>query len=216
MTTSTPEIRAQLLAIMPRLRRFMFVVTGSLPAADELLAEMSKHILAGKCGRLPDENAEQWMFTLATMIWNQALVSAQPESRVRALNLSGDLGSKMRLDKGGSCELPVADAIVELPPERRAILALVCVEGFSYIEAAGILGISIESLKDGLVDARLVISRAMVCEREYAQSVIANGERANSPIGQIDRRSASERSSVSTPLPGTSEVGHFFWSQAQQ
>lgn len=216
MTTSTPEYRAQLLAVMPRLRRFMFVVTGSLAAADELLAEISKHVLAGKCCRRPDENAEQWMFTLATMIWEHALVSARPETRVPAMNLSVDLGSKVRPAEGGSCELPVAGVLAELPPERRAILALVCIEGFSYFEAAGILGISIERLKKGLVDARLVISRAVESERDCARSVIVDSELANSPIGQIDRRSASERSSVSTPLPGPSEVGPFFWSQAQR
>ena len=216
MPTSSPDVRTRLLAVMPRLRRFMFVFAGSLASADELLAEMCEHIVAEHCGRLPDENADQWLFTLATMLVEQKLASKQPGPSGPAMRSSHAVGLQNGSDGWSGYEQSAFHAVLELPLEQRIILALVCIEGFSYSEAASILGIPSETLTKSLIEARLVLAKEVSSERGCARRAIANGRLVNSPIGQSDRRSASEGSSVSTPLPGASEVGPFVWGQAQQ
>ena len=110
--------------------------------------------------------------------------------------------------------MPELYAVSKLPREQRMILAIVCIEGFSYVVAAGILGITVELLTKCLTDARLVIAKELSSELVRPRCVTAESGSTNSPIGQSDRRSASEGSSVSTPLPGASEVGPFVWGQA--
>jgi RNA polymerase sigma-70 factor (ECF subfamily) len=55
----------------------------------------------------------------------------------------------------------VRRVVAALPPEQRSVLALVCVEGLSYREAAGVLDIPIGTVMSRLSRARMAVGQAL-------------------------------------------------------
>jgi RNA polymerase sigma-70 factor (ECF subfamily) len=64
----------------------------------------------------------------------------------------------------------VQRAVKKLPDEQRAILLLVCVEGFSYKAAAEVLEIPLGTVMSRLARARLAVGRALEGETIAAAS----------------------------------------------
>lgn len=152
------DFEAELLARLPRLRRFCFALTGARHDADDLLQATVERLLLKR----PPEDADltKWMFRVCKNRWID-------EIRAQKVRRTEDLDEAYATSSGGEHETlqrltfaQVNTAMAKLPDEQRAVMSLVAVEGYSYKEAAEILQLPI-----GTVMSRLSRARAALAER---------------------------------------------------
>lgn len=149
--------RSQLVALLPRLRRFARGLTGSADRADDLVQAACERALARMEQWTPGTRLDSWMFRIVRTIWIDELRALAVRQRAqdrqeneieRAFDGERSMEAHMTMQA-------VREAVGQLPPEQREILLLVAVEGVSYKEAAEILEIPI-----GTVMSRLARGRA--------------------------------------------------------
>ncbi|HUZ64124.1 MAG TPA: RNA polymerase sigma factor [Acetobacteraceae bacterium] len=155
----------QLAALLPRLSRFALVLTRSRQEADDLTQAACERAL-GRIGQWqPDTRLDSWMFRIMQTIWlNDIRARKVREAHADQLAPAAEatdaaeraLQARLMLDK-------VAAAALRLPEEQRIVLLLVCIEGFTYREAAEIAGIPIGTVMSRLARARLSLM-AMIGE----------------------------------------------------
>jgi RNA polymerase sigma-70 factor (ECF subfamily) len=151
-------MQRDLVALLPRLRRFARGLAGSLDAADDLVQAACERALASRAQWQPGTRLDSWMYRIVQNLWidqvrtsgrwrqagEEALASIPANDMARAVEARIELAS-------------VRSAIDTLPPEQRAVLMLVTVEGQSYRDAAGILEIPIGTVMSRLARARLAL-----------------------------------------------------------
>ncbi len=155
------SIGTELIALLPRLRRYALKVSRSPEAADDLVQAACERALVGeeKVGGAP---FDVWMFCIMRNLHIDSLRRQKTRGETFDVDdhaeVPGDDGrqvteSRLMLDR-------VSQAIDALPEEFRDVLLLVCVEEFSYREAAEILGIPIGTVMSRLARARLRLAEA--------------------------------------------------------
>lgn len=161
------DIGAELIALLPRLRRYALKVSRSPEAADDLVQEACERALAG-AERTSDAPFDVRMFCIMRNLHIDRLrrqrTRGDPVDTDDHPEVVGQDGrqvteSRLMLDR-------VAQAIDRLPEEFRDVLLLVCVEEFSYREAAEILGIPIGTVMSRLARARLRLAEATGLDRD--------------------------------------------------
>lgn len=149
----------ELIAMLPRLRRFALSLCGRRDVADDLVQQACEKALANATSYQPGTRFDAWLFRILRNAWVDQLrrkrTMGQIEDVYEREDLTGvqgvaDMETKLTLQK-------VWSIIGELPEELREVLLLVCVEGLSYKEAAEVLGIPI-----GTVMSRLSRARARI------------------------------------------------------
>ena len=152
-------MKEKLITILPKLQRFARVLTGSRDAADDLVQQACERLL-----RKPEAYdgilcLESWMYRVIHNAWideKRSMRNKLSDPIEAGLEVAGENGehtigvrstlAKVRLE------------MTKLPAEQRAALMLVCVEGMSYQEAAGVLAIPIGTLMSRLARARLALA----------------------------------------------------------
>lgn len=149
----------ELLALLPRLRRFAHALARSSADADDLCQAAIERALKARDQWLPGTRIDSWMYRIMRNAWidiarartrhGQTFVDEEAGLSVgdagdRAIEASVELGK-------------VARAMQTLPSEQREAVALVLVEGFAYKEAAEILDIPMGTLTSRLVRGRIAL-----------------------------------------------------------
>jgi RNA polymerase sigma-70 factor, ECF subfamily len=148
----------QLVAVLPRLRRFARGLTGSSVEADDLVQAACERALARRHQFQEGTRFDSWMFRIVQTIWIDQIRSRD----VRKTD--GDIGE----DRLGSDEpvrrvearLTLAEvrrAVDRLTPDQRAALLLVTVEGLSYKEAAEVVDVPVGTIMSRLARARIAL-----------------------------------------------------------
>jgi RNA polymerase sigma factor (sigma-70 family) len=152
--------REELLAALPRLRRFARSLTGNRQDGDDLMQTTVERAL--ERGWPEGAEALPWLFKVCKNLWIDELRARAVRvkaAQTRALDEEPAIsGEAVALGEIGLRE--VEQALAGLPPEQRAVVALVAVEGLSYREAADVLETPI-----GTVMSRLARARAALAER---------------------------------------------------
>jgi RNA polymerase sigma-70 factor, ECF subfamily len=163
--------RQELVAILPRLRRFALVLTKSTADADDLVQATCERAIARLDRWTWGTELDRWLFKIAhNLHLNQRRDEANRSRLLQAHAADLDLFAAEPSDAELWAVLhEVRRAVMRLPDEQREALVLVAVEGLSYREVAEIVGVPI-----GTVTSRL--ARA----REAMRSVFA-GREASAP-----------------------------------
>jgi RNA polymerase sigma-70 factor (ECF subfamily) len=156
--------------LMPRLRRFALALTGDLDQADDLVQEACMRALS-RFGQYQDgTRLDSWMYRIAQNIWLDRMRARKVRGEGMGLDalemISGSDGRNIvesRLNLAA-----VAAAMAKLPEDQRVLVALVCIDGLSYKEAAEITGSPI-----GTVMSRLARARRELHARLEAQPAAA-------------------------------------------
>jgi RNA polymerase sigma-70 factor (ECF subfamily) len=162
-----PAVRAQMIALLPRLRRFARSLTGVADQADDLVQAACERALTRIEQWQPGTRLDSWMFRIVQTIWlddrraakvrsGQGQVEAQSEVSEPELTVDGVRRMEAHMTLEG-----VRQAMAKLPGEQRVVMTLVCVEGQTYKEAAEILSVPIGTVMSRLARARLALAREL-------------------------------------------------------
>jgi RNA polymerase sigma-70 factor (ECF subfamily) len=147
--------------LLPRLRRFAYGLTGSIDAGDDLVQSACERALSRLHQWQAGTRLDSWMYRIMQNLWFDELRAGRRRELVTEeldAMTGGDAETEMamRLDLAA-----VRRRIADLPPDQRAVLLLVSVDGLSYKEAAVALEVPIGTVMSRLARARLALARAL-------------------------------------------------------
>lgn len=156
----TDPIRQQIVDLLPRLRAFALSLVPSRDQADDLVQLTVEKGLRNLSSFTPGTRLDSWLFRIMRNVridQHRAAKSivALDEAEV-ATPLIGEDGR--RVTEAHLDLLRVREAIERLPPDQRAVLMLVCVEGLRYREAAEALDIPVGTVMSRLARARMALA----------------------------------------------------------
>ena len=154
------DIGAQLVAMLPRLRRYALTLCRSREVADDLVQSACERALATAAGPALGTPFDAWMFCILRNLWidrgrqrRSEGLAVDIEEHNELVGSRGDTELQARIDLDR-----VRQAIERLPDEQREVLMLVCVEELSYRDAAEAIGVPIGTVMSRLARARLKLA----------------------------------------------------------
>lgn len=149
-------VRDQMVALLPRLRRFCMALTRSADAGDDLAQSTIERALSRIDQWQQGSKLDSWMFRIAQNIFlDEVRASKRRGTQVDVDALEMVAGDDGRDIAESRSELARARrAIAALPDDQRALVALVVIDGQSYKEAAAILDIPIGTVMSRIARAR--------------------------------------------------------------
>ncbi|CAN7350593.1 RNA polymerase sigma factor [Neorhizobium sp. LjRoot104] len=158
------SFEAQILALLPALRRYSRSLTRSDTESEDLLQDCVEKALVSR-GQWRGANFKSWTYRIMTNLHLNARravarrpsVGIEEAETLAASTSAGDPLEKNRL----------VQALETLPKEARAVLMLVVVEGYAYQEVADMLEIPV-----GTVMSRLSRARQALREKMREENVI--------------------------------------------
>ena len=157
------DFRERMIAFLPRLAGFAYALTGNADQRDDLVQETCARALANRDKWQPGTRLDSWMFRIAQNLW----LDRKRADRFRGESLDVDavetlVGSDGRAVVENRLELAaVLRGLEQLSPEHRVLIALVCVDGLTYQEAAEVLKVPVGTVMSRLARARLAIHDAI-------------------------------------------------------
>ena len=148
----------QLVAVLPRLRRFARGLTGSAVDADDLVQAACERALARTHQFQAGTRFDSWMFRIVQTVWIDQLRSRdtrRTENEDAAVNMGSD--ESVRRVEARMALREVQAAVDTLPSDQRVALLLVTVEGLSYKEAADVAEVPVGTIMSRLARARLAL-----------------------------------------------------------
>ncbi|HAF42553.1 MAG TPA: RNA polymerase subunit sigma-70 [Sphingobium sp.] len=145
-----------LLAILPRLRRFAASLSRNRADGDDLCQAALERALKARDQWQPGSRLDSWVYRIMRNLWIDEARARQRAARTFAPEEAGaNIGHAGDRDIEAHMALSDVDrAMQALPEEQREAIALVLVEGLSYKEAAQVLGIPMGTLTSRLVRGR--------------------------------------------------------------
>jgi RNA polymerase sigma-70 factor (ECF subfamily) len=158
-TSPAPDaFEAQVLALLPSLRRYSRSLTRSDADGEDLLQDCVEKVLMRR-GQWRGLNLRGWVLTIMTNLYRNGLRHRGGRTFVD-LDDSADLPSP-EIDADPLERSRLEIALNTLPEENRAVLMLVVVEGYSYQDVATMLDIPIGTVMSRLSRARKRLSDLM-------------------------------------------------------
>jgi RNA polymerase sigma-70 factor, ECF subfamily len=148
----------QLVASLPRLRRFARGLAGTVAQADDLVQAACERALTRRHQFQEGTRFDSWMFRIVQTLWIDQLRSRdvrKEEAEVEEDKVGTD--EPMRRAEARLALEEVRRAAARLPAEQRAALMLVTVDGFSYKEAAEIAQVPVGTIMSRLARARVAL-----------------------------------------------------------
>ncbi|OYW16520.1 MAG: RNA polymerase subunit sigma [Novosphingobium sp. 12-64-8] len=145
--TDTGALRAAIVAVLPRLRRFCQARAGNADDGDDLMQATVERALLRSHQFDPATRLDSWMFRIAQNIHID---------QIRGVRRRGAHVSDEEL-----IELPGDDGRILVENRSDLALVLVVIEGQGYRQAADTLGIPVGTVMSRLARARARIAEAM-------------------------------------------------------
>ncbi len=156
---ASPAFRQDLVALVPKLRRFALSLAGNMPDADDLVQAACVKALRNAAQFTPGTRMDSWMYRIVQTLWlDECRKSSlrRPPVDPTEIELS-DEGKAARLPEDRMMLALARRAMADLPPGQREVLALVAVEGLSYREAAETLDVPVGTIMSRLSRARATL-----------------------------------------------------------
>lgn len=167
MNPPNPSQTDELVALLPRLRRFARALTRHTADADDLVQLALERALVNMQQLEPGSRMDSWMFRIVRNAWIDETRSRGRWQTVLAPEEAGENIGEATTDAQISL-LSIQSAMARLPDEQRVAVALVLVEGLSYKEAAAVLDIPVGTLTSRLARGREAL-QAILGDDEGAQ-----------------------------------------------
>jgi RNA polymerase sigma-70 factor (ECF subfamily) len=148
------SFETKVLELLPRMRRFATGLAGQQADADDLCQMTVERALANSGKWQEGTRLDSWIYRIMRNLW---IDEQRARSRRTQTFVAEDAGLSVGADgsQEASVELGNVDrALATLPDDQREAVLLVMVEGFSYREAAEIVGCPVGTLNSRLVRGR--------------------------------------------------------------
>lgn len=149
------DLRAAIADRLPRLRRFAAALAGTVAAGDDLVQDACERALQ-RAGELRDATRlDGWLYSIIRNLWID-------ETRSRRVRRHEDLDAAASIigedgEAVGESRITlqaVRRCLGEMSADHRAVLVLVCVDGFSYKQASEVLDVPTGTVMSRLSRAR--------------------------------------------------------------
>lgn len=151
------RMREEMVALLPRLRRFAYSMSGSLEEADDLVQTACERALS-RCEQFePGTRLDSWMFRMIQTSWIDRKRYEGRRQQVNAADLENVLSFDARIHEqteARSILTIIRNEMDQLSDDQRAVIALVVLEGKSYQEVSDILSVPIGTVMSRLARAR--------------------------------------------------------------
>lgn len=146
----------ELVALVPRLRRFALSLCGNRTDADDMVQAACEKALRNRAQFREGTRMDSWMYRIIQTLW------IDDRRRARTRGTAVDPEDAALSDEGKAAALPedrmmlarARQAMAALPEPQRAVLSLIAIEGLSYKEAAEVLEIPVGTVMSRLSRAR--------------------------------------------------------------
>lgn len=154
-----PLPESDLVAAIPRLRRYARVLTGDVNRADDLVQETLARSWEKRRLWAAGSDLRAWMFTIMHNLFVNQRALTLREARNVSIDDEGDAGMPMELPVGASQHvrvelIEVLRELGRLPPDQREVLVLAAIEEMRYEEIARVLAIPVGTVMSRLSRAR--------------------------------------------------------------
>lgn len=156
MADSSRDVREQLGALLPRLRRFGRTLAHTREDADDLVQIALEKALTRTEQWQPGTRLDSWMFRIMQNAWIDETRARTRRGRTFVAEEEGALVGVSTTDAQIDA-IAVRKAVAQLSDDQRAVVGLVLVEGLPYKEAADVLGLPIGTLTSRLARARIAL-----------------------------------------------------------
>jgi RNA polymerase sigma-70 factor (ECF subfamily) len=153
MTPEEQQFRAELVSLLPRLRRFGRAIARNREDADDLAQVAVERALTRREQWEPGTRMLSWMFKIMNNAWIDEVRARTRRDQIFAPEEAGEHVGVSPMDDHLNA-LAVRKAIERLNDEQRIAVGLVLVEGLPYKEAADVLGVPIGTVTSRLARAR--------------------------------------------------------------
>ncbi|MEM0945074.1 MAG: sigma-70 family RNA polymerase sigma factor [Pseudomonadota bacterium] len=153
----TEQIRAEIVSMLPRLRRFACALAGNPSEGDDIVQAACEKALARISQYRPDTRLDSWMYRIVQNTFldgrrrHEHRYTSSDEDALAAVTDHG-VSAASAYDR--LLLAKVRREMAELPEDQRAVLALVAIEGLGYREAAEVLEIPVGTVMSRLARAR--------------------------------------------------------------
>lgn len=158
------DVRQEMIALLPRLRRFGYSLTGSMDEADDLVQGACERALLRLDQYERGSRLDSWMFRIMQTTWIDRLRATRRRSTVNDPEMMAAVPFDARIHEQTEARAAldiVRAEIALLPEDQRLVLALVTVDGMSYKDAAEVLEVPIGTVMSRLSRARKRLGEAL-------------------------------------------------------
>jgi len=155
-TGASINIQDQIVALVPRLRRFARNLTRNPHDADDVVQIALERALVKLDQWQRDARLDSWLFKIVRNAWIDELRSRGRHDRIFLAAEAGEQVGESSMERESDL-MSVQSAMSRLPEEQRTAVSLVLVEGLPYKEAAEVLEIPIGTLTSRLARGRAAL-----------------------------------------------------------
>ncbi|MEM1161122.1 MAG: RNA polymerase sigma factor [Pseudomonadota bacterium] len=160
MAARRSVVEREMIALLPRLRRFALALCKTQDVADDLVQETCERAITRAEQFEEGTRLDRWMFSIMSSRWKNHLRS----QKVRAADSDDEVLTTIidERESGRAERLQalseVERALLRLPLDQRETLMLTSIEGLSYREAAETLDVAIGTVMSRVSRARLTLA----------------------------------------------------------
>ncbi|MHA3913415.1 RNA polymerase sigma factor [Halovulum sp. GXIMD14793] len=157
--SETEQFRREIIALLPRLRRFARTLTRDAADADDLAQDVCMKALSNRAQWDPDKPLDRWLFRITRNHWFSELRKRKVRTGEGVVDAAetGELQVEAQ-DETKVLMGEVNAGIAALPSELSSVLMLVCAEGYSYREVADLMEIPIGTVMSRIHRARKTLA----------------------------------------------------------
>jgi len=150
------RFETDMLAILPRLKRYARSLSASHADADDLVQDCLEKAFARR-ETWRGENLQGWLMTILTNLNRNRLRRAVATPPMVDYDAAGGVEAE-HAESDPLARDRIAAALERLHPDQRAVLMLVVVEGYAYGEVAAMLEIPLGTVMSRLSRARRTLA----------------------------------------------------------
>lgn len=156
------QFKTELIALLPRLKRYALTLTRAPSDADDLLQDTCTQALANWAKYDPSQPLDRWAFTIMKNSW----FSEQRKRKVRMGSGQTPIDEMHSLSDDHNADEhlyanQIGNIVQKLPAELSSTLLLVAGEGYSYKEAAQALDVPVGTIMSRVFRARQMVSQSV-------------------------------------------------------
>lgn len=163
MSARSKHLHSELVAMLPRLRRFAFALSGNRHDADDLVQTAMVRALTQEAAAQAAMRLDSWMYRIVKNLWIDEMRRRAVRGTEEPIDsLADPAGGDGRIEAEMRSDLALAQKVFDsMSPELKTSAVLVIVNELSYREAADILEVPIGTVMSRVARARRALAEGL-------------------------------------------------------